>query len=185
MRISIKRAIAEQSPVDIFLRVHELTGYDSSMESIILSASPDWLLACRLDDFQPNGFWAIRRSHVNYLYTTKYHTFRKHLMQAEKVWPRMNAIPSIDMTNAATILGSLKKLHKLAIVLCESSEEWDSIHCRIEQVGSKSATLLGFDGAGKWARRPKRLDVSDITRIRFGSRYLNLFEKYSTDARET
>ncbi len=41
------------------------------------------------------------------------------------------------------------------------------------------AILRGFDGEGKWEAKPKRVQLSEITRIRFGTRYLELYQKYA------
>jgi hypothetical protein len=87
------------------------------------------------------------------------------------------------LSSAATILRSLQKLQGFAIVVRETFEDWHSMHCRIERVTDDRATLLGFDGAGQWERRPTHVDISDITRIRFGSRYLKIYQKYVPKSR--
>ena len=184
MQISIKKAIADAMPVELHMRAQPLTGYDPSPETLLLAASRDWLLARSLGDgLEPDGYFAVSRSHVRYLRTSKHRTFRKRVLQSEGVWSRALRAPSIDLGSAATILRSLQKLQKFAIVVRETFEDWHSIHCRIEQVTDDHATLHGFDGAGQWERRPIRVDISDITRIRFGSRYLNLYQKHVPKSR--
>jgi hypothetical protein len=179
MQVSIKKAIAEAVPVGLRLHAQPLTGYDPSPEVVLLASSRDWLLARSLGDgFDPDGYFAVSRRHVRSLTTSKHRAFRKQVLQAEGAWPRALRAPSIDLSSTSAILRSLQKLQGFAIVVRETFEEWHSIHCRIEQVTDHHATLLGFDGAGQWERRPIHVDISDITRIRFGSRYLKFYRKY-------
>lgn len=186
MQISIKKAIAEAVPVGLRLRAQSLMGYDPSPEVVLLASSRDWLLARSLGDgFAPDGCFVVSRSHVQSLITSKHRAFRKQVLQAEGAWARALRTPSIDLTSAATILRSLQKLQAFAIVVRETFEEWQSIHCRIEQVTDQHATLLGFDGAGQWERRPTQVDLSDITRIRFGSHYLKMYQKHAQKNRHT
>jgi hypothetical protein len=184
MRISIERAISEAIPVDLHMHVCELTSYDPSPEVVLLNASPDWLLARLLNgSLNPDGYLAVKRAHVRFLRTTKFSAFRKRLLQTEGLWPDVIRPPAIDLKSTATILRSFQQSKRLAIILCEKFEEWDSIHCRVERVSEKDVTLLGFDGAGNWERRPKRIDISEITQIRFGSHYLDLFQKHLVEER--
>ena len=181
MRISIKRAIAEAIPVDLHIRVERLTGYDSSPDVVLLASSPAWLLGVDLGNgLNPYGYVAVLRSHVQSLHTTKHRTFRKRVLESEGIWPRIIRIPSIELIDAAAILRSLKTREEFAIVLCETYHEWDSIYCRVEHVTDDKATLRGFDGAGQWEPRSKHVDISDITRIYFGSPYLKLYQKYAS-----
>jgi len=179
MQISIKKAIAEALPVEMRMRVQPLTGFDPSPEILVLLASRDWVLAHSLGNgLEPDGYVAVSRNHLRTLLTTKHRAFRKRALQAEGVWTRVLHAPAVDLTSAATILESLQKLRRFAIVLCETVDDWHSIHCRIEGIADGQAVLRGFDGAGQWERATTRVDVSDITQIRFGSRYLNLYQKY-------
>ncbi|WP_050025031.1 hypothetical protein [Verrucomicrobium sp. BvORR034] len=186
MKISIKKAIAEAMPVGLRLHAQPLTGYDPSPEVVLLASSRDWLLARSLGDgLEPDGYIVVSRSHVQSLITSKHRAFRKQILQAEGAWARALRTPSIDLTSTAAILRSLHKLQAFAIVVRETFEEWHSIHCRIEQVTDHHATLLGFDGAGQWERRPTQVDLSDITRIRFGSHYLKMYWKHVQMSRHT
>lgn len=179
MQISIKKAIADGVHVEMHMRVEPLTGYDPSPEVVLLASSRDWFLARSLGDgLEPDGYFAVSRRHVQSLITSKHRSFRKQLLQAEGVWSRVLRAPSIDLSSAGAILRSLRKLQEFAIVVRETFEDWHSIHCRVERVTDDRATLLGFDGMGQWERRPTHVDLSDITRIRFGSSYLKLYQKY-------
>lgn len=186
MQISIKKAIAEAVPVELRLRAQPLTGYDPSPEVVLLASSRDWLLARSLGEgFAPDGYFVVSHSHFQSLITSKHRAFRKQVLQAEGAWARALRTPSIDLTSAATVLRSLQKLQAFAIVVRETPDDWHSIHCRIEQVTDQHATLLGFDGAGQWERRPTQVDLSDITRIRFGSHYLKMYQKHVPKSRHT
>ena len=179
MPISIKRAIAEAIPVELQIRADPLTGYDSLPEVLLLASSHDWLLGRSLGDgFDLDGYVAVLRSRVRSLHTSKHRDFRKRVLQAEGAWSRALRTPSIDLNSAATILRSLRKLQRFVIVVCETFDEWHSLHCRIVRVTEDHAILHGFDGAGQWEHRPKRVAISEITRICFGSRYVNLYQKY-------
>ncbi|HEY3899706.1 MAG TPA: hypothetical protein VGM54_13885 [Chthoniobacter sp.] len=179
MRLSFNRAIADSQLVEMSLRIDELTGWDASPEVVVLAASASWVLVRDLDNgLYPDGFTAISRRLVRSLHTTQHRIFRKRSLQDDGVWPRLVRVPSIELTSATTILKFLRKRNKLAIVLTETFTEWHSLHCRVEDVTDREAVLLGFDGAGKWEPRQKRLAISDITRIRFGSRYLDFYRKH-------
>ncbi|EDY18956.1 hypothetical protein CfE428DRAFT_3614 [Chthoniobacter flavus Ellin428] len=172
--------MAEALPVDLHLSVDKLTGWEPEPTVVVLKTSEDWVLVHRLDDgFFTDGYVAMRRSLIHSLGTTRHDAFRKRVMQEEKRWPQVIRAPAIDLKNTAAVLRSIQQRRQFAIVLRETVSEWHSIHCRIEQITDTDATLLGFDGAGKWQRRPLRVDLDEITRVVFGSRYLKVYEKYA------
>lgn len=179
MKISIKKAITESIPVALHMNIHQVAGYEPSPEAVLLASSRDWLLARSLGDgLDPDGYWAVSRRHVLCLQTSKSQAYRKKVLEIEEAWHPALEYPKIDLTSAATILSHIQQEQGFAIVLRETAESWHSIHCRIDKVTVDHALLHGFDGAGQWERRPLRVNLSEITRIRFGSRYLGLYKKH-------
>ena len=184
MRISLKRAITDALPVEMRKRVDRLTGWDPCPEVLILDSAREWLLARSLGNgFDPDGYVVTSRAMVKSLRTTKDRAFRKRALQAESMWQTILRAPAIDLHSAATILDSLRRLNLFVIVLRETQYEWYSNHCRIEKVTDNHAHVRGFDGAGQWDRRLKRLNLSEVTEIHFGTRYLNLYQKYAVKIR--
>ena len=145
---------------------------------VILQASAHWVFGRALDETGcPDGCIALRRDHVQEFHTTPALLFRKRALEWQGLWPREISVPVPDLRDAGTILEALRREHRLAIVLTETRDGWNSIHCRVGKVDPTSATLLGFHGSGEWERQPVRADLSVITQLRYGSRYLRVYER--------
>jgi hypothetical protein len=185
MKISVKNAITKSRIVDAVMeQFRETPGYISSfygdVDGVVLDASPEWLLIREMDGITADGYAAVLRENVRWLQNTKYDLFRQQALQSEGAWQQIIRKPSIDLSSAATILTSLRRKARFAIVVEEDwfDSEWTSSHCRVETVGRNHVFLRGFDGLGQWGRLRRR-KLKDITRIYFGSKYLRFYERHA------
>jgi hypothetical protein len=90
------------------------------------------------------------------------------------------AIPNIDISSWKTIFESLIGLNKNIIVERRALDDEDSefVIGRIDSVYKNFAYVWHFDADGVWEDSPVRVPYSEITNIKFRSRYVDIFSKY-------
>jgi hypothetical protein len=89
-------------------------------------------------------------------------------------------IPSIDISSWKSIFESLIGLSINIIVERRTLDDEDSefVIGRIDSVYKNFAYVWHFDADGVWGDSPIRVPYSEITNIKFRSRYVDIFSKY-------
>jgi hypothetical protein len=90
------------------------------------------------------------------------------------------AIPGINICNWKTVFESLKHMNKNIIIEKRTIDGKDEqfVIGRIEKIYNNFAYVWNFDADGIWDDSPIRVPFSEITNIKFGSRYADVFSKY-------
>ena len=88
--------------------------------------------------------------------------------------------PDVDISDWRSVFESLKKMDRNIIIEKESRDEdecefWIG---RIIKVCSRYVLFLHFDADGIWEEKPYKIPYSEITRVSFGARYVDVFSKY-------
>lgn len=89
-------------------------------------------------------------------------------------------IPSIDISSWKSVFESLIGLNRNIIVERRALNNADSefVIGRIDSIYKNFAYVWHFDADGVWEDSPIRVPYSQITNIKFGSRYVDTFSKY-------
>lgn len=89
-------------------------------------------------------------------------------------------IPSIDISSWKSVFESLIGLNRNIIVERRALDYADTefVIGRIDSIYKNFAYVWHFDADGIWEDSPIRVPYTQITNIKFGSRYVDTFSKY-------
>ena len=88
--------------------------------------------------------------------------------------------PEIDISSWQTIFEGLKLMGQNIIVEKKSldEDEWEFTIGRIERVYKNFVYIRHFDADGIWQDEPYKIPYTEITNVKFESRYVTVFSKY-------
>ena len=89
-------------------------------------------------------------------------------------------VPSIDISSWKSVFESLKNMDRNIIVEKQTVDGKDSefVIGRIDEIHKNFAYVWHFDADGVWDDSPTKVPYSEITDVKFGSRYVETFSKY-------
>ena len=89
-------------------------------------------------------------------------------------------LPDLDLTDWHSVFLSLQRIGKNIIVEKESldEDEWEFAIGHIEKVLKNKLLFKHFDADGIWQEELLEIPFSQITTVKFGSRYVETFSKY-------
>jgi hypothetical protein len=153
------------------------TGYrPDDFEGVIQTLSSRWCLVASLDSLDSDGYWIIRRDTILNARYTRIEAFRHRILLANGAISRLRLPRVIDITTTDSLMASLVKQRRYAIVYRDTETEWWSLHAAILRQERSDLLLHGFDGAGRFESRVRRYPIAQITCIRLGSRYLREYQ---------
>jgi hypothetical protein len=142
-----------------------------SLIGVPVAIGKQWVVLARMDDaIRFDGFDALRLEDLTMVDRTfPRRSFYLGALGAKRC--RMASIPGLDLTNARTLLESVKTWYSLVVVDREVGE-WDGADIgRVLRFSSKSFTLQLLSPDAEWDRDPQRIDLADVTRVGFGGEY--------------
>lgn len=176
MRVPLTKAIDKKLLVIVRRNVHGM----EEIEGFILGASKDWLLVREVSGCAPDGFYLVRRNTVSSLISTVYCDFRRHILEKERLLEKALRHPGVDFGDVSRIFSSLHRLGLFITVGMENRTGWRTLHSVVDEVLPDMVSLRGFDGAGRWERRRYGCLLAKVTAVKFGSRYLKMYQKYAS-----
>ena len=129
------------------------------------------------DDFILNGYSIYRFKDVTKV--TIKNDKCDEILKSEGITSSI-VFPKVDISNWNTVFESLKHMNKNVTIEKETVEgKNDDIYIgRIEKIYKKFAYIWEFDADGRWYDKPTRILYSEITKITFDNRYVEVFSKY-------
>jgi len=142
------------------------------IEGFVLTRTKTWVLLAKLSaQIDLDGWAAIRTKDIQAvtIYPAE-DCFEIKVLQARAQWP--TTIPAgLDLSTAADILSSASDTYPMVTVHREFERPdvcWIGAVRRLE---AETLSLLEVNVGGGWARKPRRFDVEDISRVEFGGGY--------------
>jgi len=172
MKVLVRHAIDTKALCRFDFRYHYYYCH-----SFPLAMSERLFLAARFDDFLVDGF-SIRRFR-----DMKKIVFnddkRNDIIEEEGIYDGIT-VPDVDVENWHSVFLSLQAMGENIIVERESRDEDEELYFigRIEKVLRNKVLFRGFDADGIWDEEPEAIPFSQITTVKFDSRYVNTFSKY-------
>lgn len=146
------------------------------LAGVVLDLSPQWCLLASMEDFDPDGYWIIRRDTIRRVRYRRFEAFRHRILTAHDTISRLRPPRGLDIASTDSLFVSLVNQHRYAILYRETEAEWWRWHSAILGLERGRVLLHLFDGAGCFETRIRRYRVADITCVRFGNRYLREFQ---------
>ena len=90
----------------------------------------------------------------------------------------------VDLTSWKTIFKTFQKKKMNIIIECEDPDIGSFTIGMVKRVTDKSVFILYFDAAGFFDDKPIRIDYSEISKIMFDDRYIDIFSKYTRERKK-
>lgn len=169
---SIRSRIDDAQDRQALVRVRRWIPYSDQLEGFVVATSPHWfLLAVLSDQITLNGWSALRHKDVQAV--TVYpeeDCFEVQALQARKQWPPI-APEGIDLSTAPDLIRSAWNVVPMIAIHREFERPDVCWIGNATNLTDSRLSLLEVNVAGGWARKPRRFDVNDITRLDFGGGY--------------
>jgi hypothetical protein len=172
IKVLVKTATDNINIINAYFR------FDTGYYNLIPVASNDKLfLAINEDDFIFDGYSVYR---FKDLMKVKMRNDLCDKILIEEGLTSNIFIPSIDISSWKSVFESLIELNRNIIVERRALDDADSefVIGRIDSIYKNFAYVWNFDADGVWEDSPIRVPYSQITNIKFGSRYVETFSKY-------
>jgi hypothetical protein len=142
------------------------------LDGFVVAQSERWVLLARLSDrITLDGWTAVRvRDVQSVALDPAGDCFEIKALKARGQWPP-NAPESVDITTVSAILRSVSAGGWLTAIFREFERPDVTWIGDVRTVANSAVSLLEVSVAGGWARRPRRFDLDDLTRIDFGGGY--------------
>lgn len=128
----------------------------------------------------PDGFTVVRVADVATVGATQWDAFVERVMADEGRLPAPEAVPAVRLSSWAHLLADLHARGERASVECEPQEDGYFLGA-ILRVHRDELEIRHIDSAGRWEDEPWWIRYRDITQVRFGTRYIEVFSRYAGD----
>lgn len=165
-----------------------MNGSDTAVLGFLLGLSDKLALFHTFNDFDPDGFVIIRTQDIESVQRTEFETHWQTLLERENALGALSNPPQINLKSIPDALKSVAALYPHMMVESEefegeeeedADETWLTFHLGV-LVGTHDgfAEIHGYDSLGVWGQKPTVVWYTQITAIKFDSRYANTFWKH-------
>lgn len=144
-----------------------------------LALDGDLLLLRTLHDFDLDGFAVMRARDVTEVRNGSAERFFRRVLRGERALDGLTT-PDLPLSSWHAVIDAVRARHRFAIVECERFDGSDFFLGELvadDDVDSVAMHYIHVDGARESA--VTRVSLDDVTLVRFGERYLNLFGRYA------
>ena len=145
---------------------------------IPVAQSRELLVLAREQEFQLDGWVALRQKDVTLVEQYDDNDFCRRVLEGEGVYGQAKA-PGGGCRDWRELLDGIRKAHRgWATVECEAPEEMLFFVGVITAVDENYLMMRRVDADGSWHPDETTVPLQDITAVSFGGRYLRIYEKY-------
>ncbi len=144
-----------------------------------LALDGDLLLVRTLHDFDLDGFAVMRVRDLTEVRNGSAERFFRRVLHGEKSLEGLTT-PDLPLSSWRAVMAAVRAKHRFAIVECERGDGSGFFLGELvpdDDVDSVAMHYVHVDGTLEGA--VTRVSLDDVTLVRFGERYLNLFGRYA------
>jgi hypothetical protein len=163
----------------------ELTGPAATrVEGVPLAVGRGLVLMRTVQDFDVDGYQVVARHAVNRVRSDEHERFLERVLRDEGQLRRLRAgasqraKPTLPLSGWRGLCRTLEEREELVIVECEGRETDSFLIGPIVAVTSELVSIHHFDATAVWDLAPTTISFGDITRVRFGERYTQVYARY-------
>lgn len=181
LRKSLAAAIAEGRPV----RIDRLPAYEEPMDGIPLAMGRTLLLVYVInpDLLLPDGWAVLRVKDVAAVHARAWDGVVGRVLADEALLPDPAAVPDLRLESWAQLLADLHARGERVSVECEEADDGFFVGA-LHTAGREEVEIQHIGTDGRWEYESWWIRYRDITRVRFGSRYIGVFCRYASDPAE-
>lgn len=174
---------------------------DEPVFGYLLALSDDLALFHTFADFDPDGYTIIRTEEVDEVRRSEHEELWDRMLAAENALSGLIRPPEIDIDSMHDAIVSIAALNLHTIIETDDpddedeDEPYENNEANDEEDDDSGSTQTfflgviveahddfaefhGYNGLGVWSEKPHIIWYSDITRIKFDTRYANTFARH-------
>lgn len=178
--MTILEQIASHYTNKKFARITRQVSEDLSEISrgYIVGYSKDFVILQATDDFMACGYNVLPLSQVIDVRYNNHDKYYDKIMRWEKEVDKIMLKHNVNLKDWVSVFTSIKATGLNVIVECEAPSINTFTIGPIKKVLKNAVQILYFDAAGFSDSKPTSIKYSDITKVMFDDRYINIFSKY-------
>jgi hypothetical protein len=150
------------------------------VEGVVLATGAWTLVAALADWVHADGYVLVRTADVTRVRRVRRanQRFVERAAGALGVWPLPLPAVEVDVSSTDGMLRSIALAGSLFAVHAESASPGEYYPGVVEELTREGLGLWFVDTAGRWEAEPRWFVLEEITRVDFGTRYLDMFERF-------
>ena len=186
LKMTIKDKIQECCKTQKFARITRDVTDDCERISrgYIVDYSKYFVAIQETDDFKLLGFNIFPTQHISRIRYNNHDRYYDKIMAFENEKDKIGLKTKVDLTSWKTIFKTFQKKKMNIIIECEDPDIGSFTIGMVKRVTDKSVFILYFDAAGFFDDKPIRIDYSEISKIMFDDRYIDIFSKYTRERKK-
>lgn len=162
----LNRASSER----LVVRIRRWIPSSDRIDGFVVAASDTWVTIACLDGCRLDGWHVLRVRDIQaVVIDPDKGCMQIRALKARSCWPPED--PALDLTDALSLLNSLAAQTRVAAIHLELDRPDICWEGRILCVDADTVTYLEIDTQAEWKRKPRLIDLDDITRIDIGGDY--------------
>ncbi|HEX2081473.1 MAG TPA: hypothetical protein VHG08_27465 [Longimicrobium sp.] len=180
MTLSIRGQLAAAAVEGFLVQVVRLHPFSEPLTGFPLAAGRKLLLIHNLntDLLLPDGFTVVRVTDVVKVRSTEWDRFAERVLADEGRLLDPAAVPSVRLGSWAQLLADLHARAERVSVECEPQEDGYFLGA-IRGLRRDEVEIRPIDAAGRWEDEQWWIRYRDVTQVRFGTRYIEVFSRYA------
>jgi len=159
-----------------------LEGDKWSWDGYPLAVGTEYVLFHALEDFHLDGYCCLKMSHLSCVRPRNGRVQR--ILKSEGIKDAVGIDLGVDLSGTRQVLRSLRGLGTLIIV---DFDFVDDPFCHVGKpvrLNKETFSFMGVNTAGVWWDRPRtRIPYADVSAIRFGCEYADVYTRYARERR--
>lgn len=180
MPLSIRQQLAAAAEERRQVRITRVDPYSEPVHGIPLALGRKLLLLLEVntDLLVPDGFTVVRMEDVAEVGSDEWDRFADRVLADESLLPAPGTVSELRLGSWAQLLADLHARGERVSVECEPHEDAYFLGA-ILRAGRDQVEIRHIDPAGRWEEESWSIAYRDLTRVRFGSRYIDVFSRYA------
>lgn len=156
-------------------------GRDTDLLDGVVLATGAWTLVGSLTDVvHTDGYEAIRTDDVTRVHRARRSNqrFVERAGSGLGTWPVPLPDLAVDLASVDGVVRSVARASRLLAVQAEGASPGAYFPGAVEALTDEGLSLWFLDTAGHWEVAPKWFGLDELTRVSWGSRYLDTFDRF-------
>lgn len=167
----VVRRLERARDKNLLVRVRRWIPYSDRVEGFVVGVGAAWVLLAKLDDrVRIDGWTLVRLRDTQAVAFSEPDCFEVRALKARDEWPPPPAV-SVDLDDVVAMVESVRLADPLTTVFEEFARADACMIGVVRSVDDESLELLEIDNQGEWKRKPRWLDLDDVTRVEVGGGY--------------
>ena len=152
----------------LFVSVRRWIPHSERVDGFVLALGEKWVLLAQLDGVSLHGWCLLRLKDIQAVFIDPDSVATK-VLQARDQWPPPAVAVSLD--DAAVALSSTTEIAPLISIFVELDRPDIMWLGSVTAIDRDRVLFLEVSTLAEWHRKPRAIDLEDVTRIEFGGSY--------------